>query len=189
LGFKLNLCEKCFDCNLRPEKWTLNLLEKQEFKVEALEEFYDHVSTTGGLQVADFQNKLESLFEMCRSNEDLMSYRLGRAPWKKLSNEIVPVSEFLKLKSIKSCKIHFPLKNNIPDCWLQYSDGTRQGIGVTIERGKERFLLAKELNNDGVGRGHFEMQDDASSWKENVENASSTRTLITSDQALEAKKR
>jgi hypothetical protein len=99
----------------------------------------------------------------------------------------VPVSDFLKFKIIETGKIHFPLDNNTPDCWLLNDNGTRQGIEVTIERGKEKYHLATELNEVGVGRGFIGIQDDAS-WEKFGKRMSSPRLMFSPEQALEATK-
>jgi hypothetical protein len=64
----------------------------------------------------------------------------------------------------------------------------RLGIEVTIAKGTERFYLARELVDKGIGRGFVGLSDDASraSFKSAM---SKDRVMYTSDQALLAVKR
>lgn len=157
------------------------------FDVNTLNEFYVYVSAADGVGVTDFQNRLKTLFAMNRSAEDLNDYRLGKNPWKKLRDEITPVSHFLQYKRIKIGKIRFPLDSKTPDCLLLNDDGPDHGIEVTIERGHERYHLTTDLNKNGIGGGFIGIQDDAS-LDEFGKCMSQPREMYTSEQALEATK-
>jgi hypothetical protein len=157
------------------------------FDVKSLDLFYKEMSGPDGMHVADFQYRLEALFNEDRSSSDTDDYRLGKNPWKKLSDEIVTVSRFLSHKNIESGRIRFPLDNKIPDCWLFDDQGEALGIEVTIERGRERYRLAKEINKDRVGRGFIGMQDAASRAEFDL-RMSNPRTMYTTEQALNATK-
>jgi len=157
------------------------------FDVKALEIFYDEISVTNGVSVSAFQKRLVSLFAGQRTDADIKDYRLGKKPWKKLRDEIVPISSFLEFYNVEANRIRFPLDNKTPDCWLLNDKVPNLGIEVTIERGREQYHLATELNNTGVGRGFIGMQDDAS--KTDFDNRmSNARIMFTSEQALEAMK-
>ena len=155
---------------------------------EKLEGFYKEISDPKGIELAAFQSKLTSVFESERSGSDIDDYRLGKKPWKKLRDEVVPVSRYLKLSEIHKGRVRFPLDNKTPDCWLTTTDDSELGIEVTIERGRERYHLATELNETVMGRGFIGIQDDESQT-EFDDRMSNPRTMFTADQALEATKK
>jgi hypothetical protein len=155
--------------------------------VEALKKFYYDLSTPDGMSVTDFHSRLSTLFAKDRSFNDKNEYRLGKKPWKKLSDEITPVSRFLNYRHISADRIRFPLDDNTPDCWLLNVCGEDRGIEVTIERGRERYHLAKEANENGVGRGFIGIQDDAA--QSEFDNCmSKPRSMYSSEQAFDATK-
>lgn len=81
----------------------------------------------------------------------------------------------------------FPLDNSTPDCWLLMNNGEHRGVEVTIERGRERYHLTKEMNKNGIGRGFIGMQDDAPQ-ADFDHRMSNPRSLYSSGQALEETK-
>ena len=156
------------------------------FDINALNKLYEDLSAPNGMNVSDFHKNLKNLFEDERSEIDLNYFRLGRPPWKKLRDEICPVSGFLKYRKIETGQVRFPLDNNTPDCWL-INNGINSGIEVTIERGKERHFRNTELIEAGMGRGFLGIQDDAP--REDFEKRiSKPRTTYTTDQALQSTK-
>ncbi len=157
------------------------------FDVETLNKFYENLSSHNGMSVTDFQNRLETLFAEDRSKDDLNDYRLGKNPWKKLRDEITPVSRFLKFKHIELDRVRFPLDNSTPDCWLLNDNSDPLGIEVTIERGREEYHLKKEMIETGTGRGFIGIQDDAPQIDFNI-CMSNSRTMYTSEQALDVTK-
>lgn len=161
--------------------------ENPMFDVKMLGEFYTDLSAPDGMGITEFQNGLETLFAEDRSNDDLNNYRLGKGPWKKLRDEITPVSRFLQFKDIKADRIRFPLDNNTPDCWLLNDNDDNFGIEVTIERGRERYHRKKEMIETGFGRGFIGIQDDAPQ-SDFDRHMSKNRIMYTTDQALEATK-
>jgi hypothetical protein len=157
------------------------------FDVETLNKFYADLSANDGISVTDFQNKLETLFAMSRSKDDVNDYRLGKNPWKKLSDEIMPVSRFLKFKDIEiGRRIRFLLDDSAPDCWLLNDHGDDFGIEVTIAGRREDYYLMEELNQTGRAPGFIGMPDNAPQ-NEFVDRMSNPRTAYTSQQILEAK--
>lgn len=109
----------------------------------------------------EFDAQLQELFYRNRSQQDIEDYRLGKSPWKSLRDEIVPVHTFITSQStLAPSHLRFPLDNQTPDCWVKVVGGEWRGIEVTIERGHERYHLAKELNEEGLGRGFIGIQDD-----------------------------
>lgn len=61
------------------------------FDVPALTDFYCRVSAEGGVPVDALQRELRDLFGGERSTSDLNNFRLSKAPWEKLADEIVPI--------------------------------------------------------------------------------------------------
>lgn len=158
------------------------------FDVPTLEDFYRRVSADGGVPVDAFQRELRDLFGSERSTSDLNNFRLSKAPWKKLADEIVPISKFLDLKKIDKGRIRFPLDSRVPDAWLwDDSEDNPIGIEVTIAQGKERFHLARELVNDGIGRGFLGLPDDAAPSDFKLKMATQ-RVMFTAASALSAVK-
>lgn len=154
---------------------------------EALNKFYEEVSARDGMSVTVFHARLASLFADKRTTGDICDYRLGKKPWKKLRDEITPVSRFLQFYEIEADRVRFPLNNNPPDCWLLNDIGNDCGIEVTIERGREQHHLKRELNQTGIGRGFIGLQDD-SSEADFANRMSSRRFMFSSEQALESTK-
>ncbi len=157
------------------------------FDIEALDQFYRELSNPAGILVADFQEKYVRLFAGSRSGDDVKDYRLGKKPWKKLKDEVTPIFNFLKYNQIRAHRVRFPLDNDTPDCWLFDVNGEDRGVEVTIERGRERYHLAKELNNTGEGRGFIGVQDDAAKEKFS-DKMSSPRSMYTTERALDVVK-
>jgi hypothetical protein len=88
------------------------------FDIRALKELYAGISAEGGVLVPEFESELTSLFQRPRSSADINDFRLSKGPWKKLADEVVPVSRFLRLKGVKTGRIRFPLDHNPPDSWF-----------------------------------------------------------------------
>src|SRR5690349_17755423 len=113
------------------------------FDRHILDEFYARVSVESGVDISSFQRDLASLFTRPRSKEDLRDYRLSKGPWKKLADEIVPVSGYLICNGVVSGRVRFSLNDQIPDAWLWRDDQEeRVGIEVTIAQARERYHLA-----------------------------------------------
>lgn len=157
------------------------------FDEKALNDFYADISFSEGMEMATFRNMVAVLFADNRTDHDIEQYRLGENPWKKLRDEVAPVSRFLELNHVEANRIRFPLDNHTPDCWLMSGNGNNRGIEVTIERGREKYYLATELNREGMGRGFIGLQDDE---RKSVfeHRMSKSRIMHSSEQALEATK-
>ena len=155
------------------------------FNAEALSQFYAELCHPDGMEIDAFQQKLTSHFSDTRSETDIEDYRVGKFPWKKLRDEVGPVADFLEWRKIGQGRVRFPLDNDPPDCWLTLDDGSLVGIEVTLERGRERYLLAKELNDKKFGRGFIGVQDDAST-EEFDNRLSKPRVMFSPGQALTA---
>jgi len=159
------------------------------FDVAALEDFYSRLSAEEGVSIDAFQTELRNLFCRERSPNDINDFRLSKAPWKKLADEIVPVSKYLQLHHIESERILFPLNDQVPDAWLwRDNEAEPIGIEVTIAQGTERFHLAKELVAEGIGRGFLGLSDDdhPAEFHRRMENP---RTMFTATAALKSVKK
>jgi hypothetical protein len=157
------------------------------FDIRVLEEFYARISADGGISVLPFQSELASLFKRPRSEPDIDNFRTSKGPWKKLADEVVPISRFLRLKTVETGRVRFSLNDKVPDCWfwplLPDCPQDPVGIEVTIAQGTERFYLATELVGKRVGRGFIGLPDDAP--RAAFKNAlSKDRVMYTPDQAL-----
>lgn len=104
--------------------------------------------------------------------------------WKKLADEVSPISRFLDYRKIESGRIRFPLSNEPPDCFLWIPPNKEPlTIEVTIAQGKERYFLKKELVQTGEGRGFVGVGDDQDNqqFKDAVDKE---RQMYESSQAL-----
>jgi hypothetical protein len=156
------------------------------FDIAALENLYQKASADGGIEVVELQAELRRLFGLPRSDEDLDNYRLIRAPWKRLADEITPVSRFLIWNNVVAGSVKFPLNNDPPDCWLSQPNGSQpEGIEVTIAQARERFHLARELINNLWGRGFIGLPDDAPQ-EDFDRNMARGRMMYTTDRAVAA---
>lgn len=157
------------------------------FDEKTLNDFYVDISSSEGMEIAVFKNMMATLFADNRTVHDIEQYRLGRKLWKKLRDEVSPVSSFLVFNDVEADRIRFPLDNHTPDCWLMTDNGGNRGIEITIERGREKHHLATELNKEGMGRSFIGIQDDEpqSVFDHRMSNP---RTMYSSEQALEATK-
>lgn len=155
------------------------------FDSVSLLEFYDAISREAGVDIGWFQSELNRLFRNPRSQTDIQLYREARKPWKKLADEVVPVSSYLQAVNIASGRVRFSLNDTTPDCWLLGFGARPQGLEITVARSRERIMLAKELNTKGYGRGFLGLPDDAPSA--DFEKAlSRPRVMYTTEQALTA---
>lgn len=154
------------------------------FDTTALNTLYQLLSSPCGMAVAEFQRELSRLFALPRTSDDLTAYRLSRSAWKKLADEVSPVSRFLRWQVIQEGRVRFPLDNHSPDCWLLSDDNAiPQGIEVTIAQARERYHLAREMIEAGWGRGFIGVSDDAPQ-SEFDRTMSRQRVTYTTDQAL-----
>ncbi|MBI1216784.1 MAG: hypothetical protein GC185_13330 [Alphaproteobacteria bacterium] len=96
------------------------------FNIEALEDFYRQVSDEKGIDVVEFQKKLNVLFQRPRTEDDIKAYRLGKGPWKKLRDEVSPVSRYLHFRGIDNGRVRFPLSDLPPDCVFWEDDEAKK---------------------------------------------------------------
>lgn len=151
-----------------------------------LDRFLAHISRDSGMPIGEFQSELVDLFEVPRSRQDLDDYRLSRGPWKKLADEVSPVSQFFRYLGIVAGSVRFPLDSIHPDCWLTKSPGVDPiGVEVTIAMARQRFHVATEMVQTGVGRGFLGKRDDAPKAEFDAAMAR-RRTMYSTEHALKA---
>lgn len=113
-------------------------------------------------RISDFQAELAQIWAS-RSREEVHEYRLGRGVWKRVRDEVVPVSDHLRFWGLRDGRIRFSMSDQIPDCFI-WLEGEAQAVGVevTVAQGRERFHLAKELNKaTDLAPGFLGISDDA----------------------------
>jgi hypothetical protein len=158
----------------------------EPFNIQALDKFYARISAQDGVTVHDFQSELADLLERPRSDNDLESCRLSRGPWKRFTDEVCPMSRFLRIQNVPTGRIRFSLNDNPPDCWLwNEMQVARTGVEITIAQGRERHYLAKESIKGGISPGFLGIPDKAP--KADFERAVKRgRVMYSSQQALTA---
>ncbi len=140
------------------------------------------------MPIGEFQSELVALFEGHRSRRELDDFRLSAGPWKKLADEVSPVSQFLRYSNVKLGSVHFPLDSHPPDCWLcKHPNADPIGVEVTVALGRERYHLASEMVRKGVCRGFIGKQDDAPQSEFDAA-MSRSRVTYTTEHALRAVK-
>lgn len=152
------------------------------FDPEALATLQELVSADNGVPISELRTLLSAHFEDDRSDRDIDDYRLGRRYWKKLRDEIVPISDFLTLTGVEG-RVCFPLDSHVPDAWFMPEDQEYIGLEVTRALGRTDYRLAEEMVRDGSVRGFLGLQDDASQADFN-KALSRSRTMYNTQQAL-----
>ena len=148
---------------------------------EALNRMLERVGT---ISVGELRSAIARLLECDRTEQELADWRFRRGKLKKVCDEIIPVDRLFRYLGISEGTVSFPLDNKVPDChWSPAGSPTSIGIEVTIAQGRARYILSKELVENGLSRGYLSLSDDAE--KEEVEVAtSSQRVMYTSKEAL-----
>lgn len=133
--------------------------------------------------VETFLKLLNDYFGSERSAAEIAAYREKKKPAKKLRDEIAPVMRFVQLYELNG-EIRFPQDSIFPDCWIRKSaQAAAEEIEVTIALGEEQYWLGKELNENGIGRGHLGIQDGTP--KNLIEQKlSQRRAMYSTDEAL-----
>ncbi|MBR0649229.1 hypothetical protein GXW78_06115 [Roseomonas terrae] len=98
---------------------------------------------------------------MSISAPDLQAYREGRAPWKKLKDEIVPVEHFLSERYQVDARIRFPLNDEPPDAWLTLAGAASVGIEVTSAHARAQVEVGKSLAAGAAVPGFIPLPDEA----------------------------
>lgn len=131
-----------------------------EFNLESLKSLERRWSATEGVGTSELSAQLSNLFHGERNPKDSDDFRQGTRPWKKLRDEVSPVSRFLSVNNLEG-NVHFPLNNDPPDAWFMPKREARIGIEVTRSLGRTDYVLAKEMVSKGEGRGFLGLQDGA----------------------------
>jgi hypothetical protein len=135
------------------------------------------------MSIAEFEAAMNAYFSGPRLSSEIADYRAKRGAFKQLRDEVTPVLNYVRLINAKG-EIRFELGNEFPDCWIRSNaSGDPKGLEVTGALSRERHLLATELNEKGVGRGHLGLPDNAPSRAFSARLAS-PRVMYSSESAL-----
>lgn len=141
------------------------------------------MSAPDGIEIGDLQRRLESAFADERDAKDVNDYRVATRRWKKLKEEVCPVSAFLSFIGAGG-SARFPLDSLVPDAWYTPVGEEPVGIEVTLALGRTSYELGREMVRDGVGRGFLGLQDNAS--KDDFDRAlQRPRVMYNTRQALD----
>jgi hypothetical protein len=110
---------------------------------------YDEIKQK--ITISVFEEALERFWNYEYAHRQYLDdIRLSREPCKKLMDEVMPVSGFLKFHGIDTGLIRFPLDCHAPDCWLWEFDGASpRQIEVTVTLAEDRFRDASEIIKKG----------------------------------------
>lgn len=131
------------------------------FDLMALTRLYDAISESDGVALEVLEALIAEMSESEMSIADLNAYRQGRKPWKKLRDEVVPVSHLLRAKFPRSTRVRFPLNDHPPDAWLTIEGRNAVGIEVTGAMARSRVEVARNMAANGTVPGFIGLQDDA----------------------------
>lgn len=130
------------------------------FDLSALKELEARISAQEGINTDELAQLLSNAFSAERSSKDIDDYRLRTRPWKKLREEVSPVSAFLSFSDLVG-NVRFPLDSKFPDAWFWREEGPSMGIEVTQALGRTDYELSKELVRNGYSHGFLGLQDNA----------------------------
>ena len=125
--------------------------------LDTLHDLEERLSAPEGVPTSGLTELLSAAFKGERGAKDVDDYRLGTRPWKKLRDEVSPVSAYLNFKGLEG-NVRFPLDNKVPDAWFTPDGGAPVGIEVTRALGRTDYELAREMVRDGIGRGFLGLQ-------------------------------
>jgi hypothetical protein len=135
------------------------------------------------MPIPDFEASMDAYFSGPRPDADINDYRAKRGALKKLRDEVTPVLNYVRLVNAKG-EIRFGLGSEFPDCWLRRDVSAEpKGLEVTVALARERYLLAMELIEKGIGRGHLGLPDNAPSQAFS-EKLARSRVMYTTDSTL-----
>lgn len=122
-----------------------------QFDTAALAAFYEAIGAAEGIEIASMLDRIDGLFERDRAPEDVQAYRERVGKWKKLSDEIVPIREFLAKTGQVEGRIRFPLDSEPYDAWLTRADADEPvGIETTVSLARGQVFLAKKMRTEKV---------------------------------------
>jgi len=124
-----------------------------------LDDFYEALKN--GVSVDTFLRRYDEIFPIIHKLGFTEDYRLGRGKLKCLSDEITPVARFCRFHTRVHDKICFALDETYPDCIIEFDNGRRLEVEVTVANALKRKNLMTELNNSGKGRGFINVHEDA----------------------------
>jgi len=116
-----------------------------------------------GIAITDLIARLDDLFECPR--DEVMAALLAerRPPWKVLTDEVLPIVDFLRARGETAGRIRFPQDNTPYDAWISIDGGTLRGIEVTGALSRAQVALAEAERGKKVKAGFLGLADDADS--------------------------
>lgn len=149
--------------------------DDNRFDQVALEQLSEQLKV--GIAVSSLAAQLEQCFRAERAQSDIQSYRERSRPWKKLSDEISPVSRYLEAAGIASGTVRFPQDDAPFDAWLTPEAGTVEiGIEVTVAGARQRITLHKYNRGNRLYRANLALPDD--SHEHQYEIAATERRIL-----------
>lgn len=112
-----------------------------------------------GLEISELTARLADLFD--RPRDEIMSQLLAerRPPWKVLTDEVIPISDFLRTQGITSGRIRFPQDDKAYDAWVKRDGGDWEGIEATVALARSQILLANAQRGEKVKAGFLGLPD------------------------------
>jgi hypothetical protein len=120
--------------------------------------------------IADFSSAFSCLFPYIHERGLTASYRLAKAPLKKIRHESAVLFHFLQYQNhYKSVRQN--LGSGIPDAWL-WTDNTCIDVEITVALAEMRLAIAERLNNFGESPGFITpvLGDDLAAYRSGVNN-------------------
>jgi hypothetical protein len=120
---------------------------------EAVDALCKLLAEDEGLEISDLTARLVDLFE--RPRDEIMSQLLAerRPPWKVLTDEVIPISDFLRMQGVTSGRIRFPQDDEAYDAWVRRDDRDWEGIEATVALARSQILLANAERGKKVKAG------------------------------------
>ncbi|MGO6812234.1 hypothetical protein ACCS61_32580 [Rhizobium ruizarguesonis] len=132
-----------------------------EFNAAAVERLYSEISSDEGVTVRKLQALVGGMASSPMSRTDLNAYRQGKKPWKRLREEVVPVTHFLAATYPEDTRVRFPLNSGAGDAWVSVEGCAAIGIEVTGALARSSVEVAKNMVENGAVGGFIALQDNA----------------------------
>ena len=118
--------------------------------------------------IADFSSAFSCLFPYVHERGLTVSYRLAKAPLKKIRHESEVLFHFLQYQNHYR-SIRQNLSSDIPDAWL-WTDNTCIDVEITVALAEMRLAVAERLNNFGESPGFITpvLGDDLAAYRAEV---------------------
>jgi len=99
------------------------------------------------IEILDLRSALEKLLES-RNSKEVEDYRVGKGAWKKVRDEVVPVSDHLEFWSRTEGQVRFAMNDEFPDCTVRLNGSAPIGLEVTMHKAKRTSSLRKNLTRE-----------------------------------------